>query len=177
MRLLTFVLITLSLLNKNVNAADILVLKSEHVFKGELKKIELKNAVFLCEGNYYDIPKSEIKEIWRDIEGDSLVGVDFLKENEDLCLKARTDASMYHGRKVGHFCLGFFCGGFALIGTAIANPSPYRGKDTLMKSVNKDKFDDPVYLQCYRRTAKKEMLMTETAGWLSWIILVLALRN
>jgi hypothetical protein len=91
----------------------------------------------------------------------------------DKCLSARLDAENFHGKKGGHFALGFFFGPFAMIGTALANPTPYKGKNTYMMSKNKDLFNDPEYLSCYKSKAKSQLLLTEGIGWAAWIVILL----
>lgn len=91
------------------------------------------------------------------------------------CLKGRQDADMYHGKGGAHFALGALFGPFAIIGAALANPTPQKGNETLQLSENQDMFDNPEYLQCYKKKAKKKNVGTAALGWLSWIILLLAI--
>jgi hypothetical protein len=60
-----------------------------------------------------------------------------------------------------------------MIGTALSNPTPYRGINTLMMSKNKEQFSDPEYLTCYKKKAKGNLVLMELAGWGTWILLVL----
>jgi len=85
------------------------------------------------------------------------------------------DAENFHGKKGGHFVLGVLFGPFAMIGTALANPKPKKGKDTYMFSENKELFDDPMYLSCYRKKAKGQLIGMEALGWGSWLLLLLVL--
>ena len=57
----------------------------------------------------------------------------------------------------------------------MANPTPYKGSKTLMASKNKEDFDDPEYLSCYKKKAKGQLLGMEGIGWGAWLLLVLLL--
>ena len=91
----------------------------------------------------------------------------------EKCAFGQQDAEMFHGKKGGHFVLGFLFGPFALIGTALANPTPDRGARTYMLSQHKDLFSDPAYLMCYKKKARGKLLGMEAAGWGTWILLLL----
>ena len=91
------------------------------------------------------------------------------------CILATSDAEQYHGKKGGHFALGVLFGPFAMIGTALANPSPLKGKQTLALSSNSALFNDPEYLMCYKKKAKAQLIGMEALGWAAWILLVIAL--
>ena len=82
-------------------------------------------------------------------------------------------AGRQYSKKVGHFFLGVLFGPFAMIGTALANPTPEKGKLTYMLSKNKDQFSDPQYLSCYKKKAKGQLIGMEASGWGAWIVLVL----
>ena len=43
------------------------------------------------------------------------------------------------------------------------------------QSKNKEDFDDPEYLSCYKKKAKGQLLGMEGIGWGAWILLVLLL--
>ena len=96
-------------------------------------------------------------------------------EDPNNCLSGRLDAENYHGKKGGHFVLGVLFGPFAMIGTALADPTPAKGKQTYMMSENKDQFNDPEYLSCYKKKAKGQLIGAEAAGWGAWILLLLVL--
>jgi hypothetical protein len=61
-----------------------------------------------------------------------------------------------------------------MLGTLASNPTPQRGKKTIMVSENKQIFNDPEYLNCYRKTAKGQLIGMEALGWAAWIIIYLA---
>ena len=106
--------------------------------------------------------------------------MDYLKlssqQNTNVCLKAVEDAKNLHGKEVGHFFLGFLCGPFAIIGTAVANPTPINGKSTYFLSENKELFSDPEYLLCYKRKAKGKLISMEILGFATWAVLSLVIR-
>jgi hypothetical protein len=83
------------------------------------------------------------------------------------------DAQAFHGKRGGHFVLGVLFGPFAVIGTAVSNPTPERGARTYMMSKNKELFSDPEYLTCYRKKAKGQLIGMEFLGWGAWILIVL----
>ncbi|MDO9615988.1 MAG: hypothetical protein Q7J86_15885 [Bacteroidota bacterium] len=91
------------------------------------------------------------------------------------CMNGRVDADNYHGKKGGHFVLGVLFGPFAMIGTALSNPTPEKGSNTFVMSKNKDQFSDPEYLSCYRSKAKGQLIGMEALGWGAWILLLLVI--
>lgn len=158
-------------------AGDILTLNNEMVFEGKVIKIKECAVVFKADGNRYIVPASDIFSIqFEDIE--DKVYTDYLamtEDNPNKCLNGRLDAENYHGKKGGHFVLGVLFGPFAMIGTALANPTPEKGRQTYMLSKNKEQFSDPEYLSCYRKKAKGQLIGMEALGWGAWILLVLML--
>ena len=98
-----------------------------------------------------------------------------LPDGENKCLNGQMDAENFHGKKGGHFALGFLFGPFAMIGTALANPTPYNSSNMIMMVDDRDdpKFSDPVYLDCYKKKAKTSLIGVEGLGWLSWILILL----
>ena len=42
----------------------------------------------------------------------------------DKCMKGQADADLYHGKGFSHVGLRFLFGPFAIIGAAVASPSP-----------------------------------------------------
>lgn len=158
-------------------AGDILTLNNEMVFEGKITKIKDCDIEFKSEGTKYVVPSSDVYSIqFEDVE--DKVYTDYMKtmdNNPNKCLDGRLDAEHYHGKKAGHFVLGVLFGPFAMIGTALSNPTPERGKQTYMMSENKDKFSDPVYLSCYKKKAKGQLIGMEALGWGTWILLLLVL--
>ena len=158
-------------------AGDILTLNNEMVFEGKVTKIKDCAVVFSSDANKYVVPVSDIYSI-QFADTEDKVYTDYLEmseENPDKCLNGRLDAELYHGKKSGHFILGFLFGPFSIIGTALSNPTPERGRKTYMLSKNKDQFSDPQYLSCYKKKAKGQLIGMEALGWGAWVLLLLVL--
>jgi len=157
------------------NAADILTLTNEMVFEGKVIKIKDCAVVFKADGNKYLIPATDIHSIEFENVADEVL-VSYLSTpdgNPNKCLNGRLDAESYHGKKGGHFFLGALFGPFAMIGTALANPTPHKGRLTYLLSQNKDQFNDLEYLSCYKKKAKGQLIGMEALGWGAWILLLL----
>ncbi len=145
------------------------------VYEGDVIKIKDCEVHFKAEGQKYIIPSSDIFSVQFENTTDK-VFTDYLKltdSDPNKCLNGRLDAQSYHGKKGLHFALGVLFGPFAMIGTALSNPTPYRGINTLLMSKNKEQFSDPEYLTCYKKKAKGNLVLMELAGWGTWILLVL----
>jgi hypothetical protein len=158
-------------------AGDILTLNNEMVFEGKIVQIKGCEVVFKADENKFFVPASDIFSLhFENPEGKVYTKyIKIIEQQEDTCLNGRLDAENYHGKKGGHFILGVLFGPFAMIGTALANPTPEKGKQTYMKSENKDQFSDPEYLSCYKKKAKGQLIGAEALGWGAWILLVLVL--
>ncbi len=156
-------------------AGDILTLNNQMIFEGKVIKIKDCTVVFKAEGNKYIIPAADIFSLeFENIEDPvykDYIEVADLTENK--CLKGQLDAENYHGKKGGHYVLGLLFGPFAMIGTALANPTPDKGKRTYMISQNKELFNDLEYLSCYKKKAKGQLIGMEALGWGTWILLIL----
>ncbi len=158
-------------------AGDVITLNDGKSFDGKVTRIKDCSVVFRASGHRYVIPAEDISTIQFANISDK-VYIDYLKltpETQNMCLNGRTDAENFHGKKGGHFALGVLFGPFAMIGTAISNPTPEKGKDTFLMSNNKDQFSNPEYLSCYRKKAKGQLIGMEAAGWGAWILLLLVL--
>jgi hypothetical protein len=156
-------------------AGDILTLKNEMIFEGKVTKIKDCDVVFKAGRHKYIIPASEIFSLKFENPKDKIY-TDYLQItnlNPNLCLKGRLDAENYHGKKGGHFVLGMLFGPFAMVGTAISNPTPERGKYTYLMSKNKEHFSDPEYLSCYTKKAKNQLITMEALGFGAWILILL----
>ena len=156
-------------------AGDILTLNNDMVFEGKVTKIKNCEVIFKAGGNKYTVPATDIFSIEFE-ETQQKVYTDYLKmvgENPEKCLKGRLDAENFHGKKGGHFILGVLFGPFAMIGTALANPTPEKGRRTYLYSKNKDQFSDLEYLSCYRKKARGQLIGMEALGWGAWILFVL----
>ncbi len=170
-----FIVFTILLFTFFSFAGDILTLNNDKSFEGRVLKIEENFIVFKTEKIKYEVPVSDIFSVKFENVNNKLYA-DYLKNadvNSDKCLSGRLDAENYHGKKGGHFVLGVLFGPFAMIGTALADPTPERGKRTYMLSTNKELFSDPVYLSCYKKKAKGQLIGAEALGWAAWILLAL----
>lgn len=161
------------------SAADILTLTNQLSFEGKITRIKDCAVVFKAEGKKYVVPATEIYSIqFNDIS--DKVYTDYLKlsdEESDKCLNGRADADLLHGKKGGHLVLGFLFGPLAVIGTALSNPSPESGKKTLVDSKHKDLFNDPEYLNCYKKQAKGNLIGTELMGLGVWAFVLFSYRT
>ena len=157
-------------------AGDVVTLNNNMVFNGKVKKIKGCVIFFKSEGNKYVIPASDIFSIQFENPNDKIY-LDYIETiglDGDNCLLGKSDAKNYHGKKGSHIALGVLFGPFAMIGTAIVNPTPEKGKRTLAMSENKNLFDDPEYLNCYKKKAKLQNITMEAIGWGAWILFALA---
>lgn len=157
-------------------AGDILTLNNEMIFEGKVTKIKNCTIVFKVDGNKYIIPVSEIFSIQFENEEDKVYKkyLNISDQDPNKCLNGRLDAENYHGKKGSHFAYGVLFGPFAIVGTAaFANPTPENGNDTYLFSKNKNQFNDPEYLSCYKKKAKGQLIGTEALGWASWVLLLL----
>ena len=158
----------------SANASDIVTLNNYMVFKGEVTKIKNCEVFFKSLGNKYVIPASEIFSIqFEDTKNKVYTKYINLPEGENKCLNGQMDAENYHGKKGGHFALGFLFGPFAMIGTLLASPTPEKGKRTYLMSKNKEQFTDYEYINCYKKKAKAQLIGMEAAGGGSYLIILL----
>lgn len=175
MKKLTVTLIFLSMA-MGVMAGDLLILRNELVFEGTVKKIKSCVVVFHTGGKNYPIPAEDILALkFEDVTNPIYTSYIAIADNSSNCLSGDADAGLYHGKRGGQFALGVLFGPFALIGTALANPSPFTGAKTAMLSTNKELFSDAEYLSCYKKKAKGQLMGATALGWASWILFVLIL--
>lgn len=156
-------------------AGDILTLNNQMTFEGKVTKIKNCLVVFKIDGNEFVVPVSDIYSIQFENVADK-VYTEYMQMsdyNPDKCMNGKLDAKNYHGKKVGHFFLGVLFGPFSMIGTAFANPTPKKGKQTFIMSKNKDQFSDPQYLSCYKKKAKGQLIRMEALGCGAYIVLAL----
>lgn len=156
-------------------SGDILTLQNKHCFDGKVLKVEPCAIVFKSEGRRYLIPAEDIFSIEFENPRDKVYTAftEMAESDINKCMAGRMDAENYHGKKGWHFALGVLFGPFAMIGTALANPTPQKGRETYMLSKNKEFFSDPEYLSCYRSKAKGQLITWEALGWGAWILLIL----
>ena len=160
-----------------LRAGDTVTLNNDMQFDGTVTKLNTCNVEFFTEGNLYEIPAEEIKSVKFSNSNNKLLVAYLASEitDNDNCLKGRLDAENYHGKKGGHFILGMLFGPFAMVGTALSNPTPDKGKKTYLMSENKGLFNDLEYLSCYKKEAKKQLIKMEGLGWATWILLAIVL--
>ena len=156
---------------------DLLILTNEMAFDGKVTRIDDCTVVFKSNGEKYLIPTSDIFALKFEDPGNKIYSkfMEMSDDDPDKCLSGRLDAENYHGKKGGHFVLGVLFGPFAMIGPALSNPTPERGKDTFLLSKNKEQFGDLEYLSCYKKKAKGQLIGAEALGWAAWILLALTL--
>lgn len=168
-------LILICLLQAMITQAnDVLILRNDMIFTGKITKIKYCIVVFEAEKEKYYVPASEIFAIeFGDIQ--DKVYTDYLNlpnTDPDKCMKGKMDAKAYHGKEPGHVLLGFLFGPLAMLGTALARPTPENSGKTYLNSKNKDLFNDPEYLKCYKRKAKGRLIGMEAIGWGLWLVIV-----
>lgn len=178
MKKLTLSLIAL-LFSLSCFSNDILVLNNEMAFEGKVVRIKGCSVIFKAAGQKYVIPASEIYCLqFEDVEDKVYTRyLELADSDASKCLKANDDARLLHGKKGGHYMLGMLFGPFAIVGTLLSNPLPYRGKNTYMLSENRDLFKDPVYLECYMQRAKSDLIFMEVLGWATWALIVLIITS
>jgi hypothetical protein len=181
MKKICFTIITVCLSLNISFAGDILTLLDKETrsagisFSGEITKIKNCEIVFKMEGKKYFIPASDIYCIdFEDVNNKVLKGYKQLSGSEK-CMYGMNDAEMYHKSGLS-FAMGVLFGPFAVIGAAISNPSPLSGQNLYLSS-NKEFFNDPTYLACYSKSARKKNLKNAALGWLSWVVLILVLSS
>lgn len=178
MKKIIFTLLT-ALTVISVQAFDKLTLTNGMQFQGDVIKVKGCSVVFKTEAGKVEVPAKDIYSVEFENPNDEQF-VDYIaildsEGTANKCMNGQMDAENYHGKKGGHFVLGLLFGPFAVIGTAIgSNPSPYNSKNTIVLSQNKDQFNDPEYLMCYKKAAKRSLIGMECAGWAAWILFILA---
>lgn len=158
-------------------AQDVVVMNNAMKFEGKAVEIVGDSLDFVIEGDLYSIPTSEIQMVLVADTTDTFYQHASAMENANVepCMMGQYDAEMYHGKKGAHFALGVLFGPFAMIGTAICNPTPEKGKNTYLMSQNKALFSDPAYISCYKKKARGQMLGYDALGWATWLLLLLCL--
>lgn len=93
----------------------------------------------------------------------------------ERCLRGESDADMYHGKKGSHVALGVIFGGFAIIGAALAEPTPENGISTKILTENRDLLQDPTYRSCYTKKARRNNVSNAATGWAAWLLFLILL--
>ena len=157
---------------------DILTLNNQMQFKGKILKIKDCQVKFKADNSKsYWIPVYDIESVqFANPEED--IYLDYLeKTSPESCLKGNNDADLYHGKAGAHLAYGVLFGPFAMIGAAIASPSPMSGKNTMRMSQNSEMFANPEYLSCYQKKAKSKNVTNAGLGWASWFLLLLIIAG
>lgn len=178
MRLLVLTFILISLVFSNLHAGDVLILPNGNQYEGKVVKLKGCDVIFKSNGTRYAIPAAGIHSIHFEDENNEIL-IDYLKLSSDeginKCMEGTRDAEMLHGKKGAHVALGFCFGGFAMIGTALSDCGPMKGSETMLLSKNKPLFTDYEYIQCYKKEARKNLLIMEAVGWGAGILIYLVL--
>ena len=170
------ILLVLTLLFfSSVSGRDILTLTNNQRFEGEIRKIKSCVLTFEVKRQVYLIPGEYIYSI--EFEDSSCkVLTDYLSiGNGKNCFKGYQDAKGLHGKTGGAFALGVLFGPLAIIGTALCSPTPDRGRSTITLSQNQDLFGDPQYLECYKKTARRNLVASAALGWFVSIVLFIVI--
>ena len=168
--------ILISVAFSNLNAGDVLILPNGNQYEGKVVKLKGCDVIFRSNGSRYVIPAGEIHSIHFEDENNKV-----LKDYQELtsdeginkCMEGAKDAANFHGKKGAHVALGFCFGGFSMIGTALADCGPMKGSETMLLSKNKPLFTDYEYIQCYKKEARKNLLIMEAVGWGAFIVIYL----
>jgi hypothetical protein len=157
---------------------DILVLKNDMIFKGEIIKIKKNKIIFSAEHKEYMIPNRDVFGVYFEDE-DNPIYLHLLKYKDGdeyydslKCIKGRMDAKSFHGKGFGNFALGFFFGVFGLVGCIVSNPGIENGSKTKIMSQNKELFNDSEYLECYKEKAKNKSVVNAGIGWATGAIVL-----
>jgi hypothetical protein len=175
-----FMFFAINLIAQN-NYEEVLYLKNGSVIRGLITEHIPDQSIKIQtnDKNIFVYQISEIDKITKELRTSSLndqyqiSNGNQTNDNSSKCLKGQLDAENYHGKKGTHFALGVLFGPFAMIGTAVSEPTPQRGKRTLIMSKNKDQFNDPIYLSCYKKKAKGQLIGMEALGWGAWLLLLI----
>ena len=156
-------------------AGDIVTLNNSKVFAGKVTKIKNCMVTFMVDGDRYHIPAGDIHSIKFENQHDKVYRryLNELEPDPYKCVNGRLDADNYHGKKSGHIALGFLFGPLAFLGTAMANPTPEKGQLTSQRSPNTELFNDPEYLDCYRKKAKGKLIGAESIGFSISLLMLL----
>lgn len=175
--LLLFIFLCLAF---TVRAQDIITLLDGETIECKVTKIGLSEIEYKkldnLDGPLYIMEKSLIfmityeggtKDVFSIQADSSTVVVEELNvvDLRNFCEEGRKDAMKYRNG-VGHVVAGALFGVFAVIGAAIAHPSPEKHLRTLTTSKNKDIFNNPNYKGCYIREAKKGNIIHTCMGWI-----------
>ena len=172
-KILVFFCITLLPISLFGVEEDVLTLTNQMRFKGKIITAKDCKVKFKAEGNAYWIPAAAIYSIEFANPEDDVYLEYIQQESANKCFSGNTDAELYHGKAGFHVAMGVLFGPFALIGAAVASPTPQSGKTTMFMSENKEFFNDPEYLTCYQKKARGKNVVNTIYGWAAWILVVI----
>lgn len=156
---------------------DILTLTNQMKFKGKVITIKNCRVKFKAEGKAYWVPASAIYSI-EFADPEDKVYVKYIRqESVNKCFSGNSDADLFHGKAGLHVAMGVLFGPFAVIGAAVASPTPQTGKSTMALSQNKEMFNDPEYLSCYQKKARGKNVVNTLLGWAAWVLFVVILAT
>jgi len=161
----------------SASAKDVITLRNHHNFEGEIVRISNCTVHFRSAGHRYHIPAADIETI-RFEDPANPIYTSYLQlaaAEENPCMKGSMDAKAFHGKAGLHVTLGVLFGPFAVIGAAVGNPDPMNGSRTTELSKNSALFQDPQYLECYRKAARGRNTGSTAAGWALGILLLLVI--
>ena len=96
-----------------------------------------------------------------------------MQDDANTCKMGTKDAEYFHGKVLDHYIYGAAFGLLSIAGTAISNPTPEKGQHTMQKSQYTQYMNDPEYLKCYKKQAKKQNINNELKGWSVWLVIFL----
>jgi len=148
-------------------AGDILTLSNTFRYEGKVTKIKDCVVTFRIPGGKYKIPIADVHSIKFENANDKVYQqyLEQLEVDPGKCVAGRLDAARYHGKKSSHIAMGFLFGPFAMLGTALSNPTPEKGQLTRKMSENSHLFSDPDYLECYKQKVKGKLIGAEAIGF------------
>ena len=153
-------------------AGDILVLKDQSRFLGEVTKIKNCQVHYTIDEDQYKIPAADIAMIqFSDLDNPIYVKY---KTQGGNCLLGASDAKNYQGKGGVHIALGALFGLFGTIGAAVATPTPHKGVRTLEHSENKELFNDAEYINCYKKKARGKNVGNTLIGWGAFLVVYIA---
>jgi hypothetical protein len=166
-------LIFLISITNSLFSKDILKLTNQLTFSGKviyIKNCEIKFKA--TNGKIFKIPASDIHSVEFENSSDKVLTyyLNIIDSTTDKCLRGNLDGGRLHGKAGIHVGLGVLFGPFAVIGAAFGNPSPSKGSKTNRISENKNLFQDPTYLYCYKKEARQNNVKYTALGWLSWVV-------
>ncbi|NOX46613.1 MAG: hypothetical protein GXO89_06505 [Chlorobi bacterium] len=175
--ILTLVIILISI-SLNAKNRDKLTFLNGKTYYGKVKRIKNCRIKFKTFGSIFIIPSDSVYSV----EFEDPFSNFLSKDGEELsgsekCMRGTMDAEAFHGKGGFHFTMGVLFGPFAVIGAAVANPTPDKGKDTYMMSENREIFMDPMYMMCYKKKAKRKNVGNAAIGWGAGVLFLIIIAG